>query len=289
MVPNCVLTTNTKKPCVFLELESDDKKCALDKVDVVMWTKNSEKFLPLVLTRIEEVIPSDVIFNRIIIDDHSTDNTIEIAKKMGWAVYDNQGNGIYDAVETALKYVTCEFFISIEHDIILSKEWWEKMNRYMKDDTVAVAQGVRVATSPILRKLDEYLIERGGDKSKSCISIDNNLYRTAALRKFKLNVTSHRQSCAVLEENGFKWLIDRHVISDHIRPNVKYLIMHDYKMHKLSAPQIRRQRIARNFMIFLFSPFRALQICWRKKCSQMLIIYPLDRLAILMACLNFSH
>ena len=81
MVPNCVLTTNTKKPCVFLELESDDKKCALDKVDAVMWTKNSEKFLPLVLTRIEEVIPSDVIFNRIIIDDHSTDNTIEIAKK----------------------------------------------------------------------------------------------------------------------------------------------------------------------------------------------------------------
>jgi hypothetical protein len=213
------------------------------------------------------------------------DDTVKVAKRFGWTVYANQGSGIYDAVETALSYVTTEFFISIEHDIILSKDWWEKMTAYMKDETIAVAQGVRVATSPILRKLDEYVIERRDKKpSKLCISIDNNLYRTDMLRKFGLNVARHTLSRNVLEENGFKWLIDRHVISDHIRPNIQYLIKHDYKMHKLSACQNRRRRITKNVMLFLFSPFRALQICLKKKCYQMLIIYPLDRLAILMAC-----
>jgi len=255
------------------------------EVDLVMWTKNSAKLLPSVLTRIKKVIPSKVVGKKIIIDDHSTDDTVKVAKSLGWTVYINQGSGIFDAVENALKYVTTEFFISIEHDIILSKEWWKKIPEYMKDETIAVAQGVRVATSPVLRKLDEYIIERCDEKGKrSIISIDNNLYRTALLRKFGLNVAFHSRSRVVLEENGFKWFIDRKVISDHIRPNIMYLIKHDYRMHKFSAYPARKQRIVKNFLFFFFSPFRALQICLKKKCPQMLIIYPLDRLAILMAC-----
>ena len=51
----------------------------IEKVDVVMRTKNSSKFLALVLKRIEEVIPSEVVGKKIIIDGHSTDNTVEIA------------------------------------------------------------------------------------------------------------------------------------------------------------------------------------------------------------------
>jgi hypothetical protein len=159
------------------------------------------------------------------------------------------------------------------------------MAEHMRDETVAVAQGVRVATSPMLRALDEYVIDRRDEKSKkSCISIDNNVYRTALLRKFKINVAAHTPSRAVLEKNGFRWLIDRSVVSGHIRPNIQYMIKHDYRMQKLLSRYGKRQRIAHNFLLFLFSPFRALQICLKKKCAQMLIIYPLDRLAILMAC-----
>jgi glycosyltransferase involved in cell wall biosynthesis len=288
MIANRGLTQTSKtthRPYVVLPLESIDKKCTIEDVDLVMWTKNSAKFLPSVLTRIEEVIPSEVLANKIIIDDHSTDDTVEVARKLGWTVYTNNGSGIYNAVETALKYVTTDFFISIEHDVILSKEWWESMKEHMKDETVAVAQGVRVATSPILRALDEYVIERRDEKSKkTCISIDNNLYRTSLLRKYKLNVAGHTPSRAILEKHGFRWLIDRNVISDHIRPDIQYLIKHDYRMHKLLSCHGRKQRMVKNFTLFLLSPFRAFQICLKKKCAQMLIIYPLDRLAILMAC-----
>jgi hypothetical protein len=34
--------------------------------------------------------------------------------------------GIFDAFETALSLASYGFFISAEHDVILTKEWWEK-------------------------------------------------------------------------------------------------------------------------------------------------------------------
>jgi glycosyltransferase involved in cell wall biosynthesis len=127
MVANSGLQTATNvHSYVVLPLESVGKKRVIEEVDLVMWTKNSAKFLPSVLTRIKEVIPSEAIVNKIIIDDHSTDNTVEIAKRLEWTVHANHGNGIYDAVETALKYVTADFFISIEHDVILSKDCGKK-------------------------------------------------------------------------------------------------------------------------------------------------------------------
>lgn len=84
--------------------------------------KNGEKFLPKVLKRIEEVIPSEFIGKRIIVDDHSEDNTVKVAECFGWKVYKNHGKGLKDAIATALSYVVTDFFISIEHDIILARE-----------------------------------------------------------------------------------------------------------------------------------------------------------------------
>jgi len=263
-------------------------KALIDKVDVVMWTKNSSKFLPLVLRRIEGVIPSEVLGKKIIIDDHSTDNTVEIAISLGWEVHENPGSGIFDAFETALRLASSEFFISVEHDILLSKDWWERISRHMKNGKVAVAQGVRVATHPFLRKVDEYNIERRDERSdKLCLSLDNNIYRKEVFQKFGINVT-HPYVRALLEEKGFKWIVDRSVISDHIRLSIQYLIEHDYQMHRLYLSVLsKRPELLKNLKLFLLSPIRGLHMTLKKKCPQILIVYPLDRWAILKAYLEW--
>lgn len=253
-----------------------------------MWTKNSSRFLPTVLKRIEEVIPSEAIQNKIIIDDHSTDNTVEVAKSLGWNVHKNQGKGISDAYQTALNFISSEYLVSVEHDVILSKEWWNKISIYMKNNKVAVAQGVRASTNPTLRKIDEYVIERQDERAKMLnLSLDNNLYRMDIISKFGINVVEGMSACHALEEKGFKWIIDITVISDHIRPDIWYLMEHDYKWHKYILaryPRLnRRAEFMKNFKLFLFSPFRALHIVLKKRCPQVLIVYPLDRLAILKA------
>ena len=55
----------------------------INRVDLVMWTKNGAETLPLVLKRISEVIPNKFINKRIIVDDGSTDNISEIARDFG--------------------------------------------------------------------------------------------------------------------------------------------------------------------------------------------------------------
>lgn len=260
-------------------LESDEKM--IKKVDLVMWAKNSASLLPLVLKRIGEVIPSGFVGKMIIVDDHSEDNTVEVAESFGWKVYKNRGRGIEDAIDTALSYVTADFFVSVEHDVVLSKDWWEKISKYMEDESVAVAQGVRVATHPVLRKLDEYIIERKDERGNIWISIDNNIYRTAIIRKLGINLGCHSPLRRKIEEMGMKWIIDRNVISGHIKSGILPFIRHAYKMHK----RTKGKRLIM-FRIFLTSPLRALHIAFKKKCPQMVVIYPVIRLAILKASLE---
>jgi glycosyltransferase involved in cell wall biosynthesis len=88
-----------------------------------MWAKNGERFLPLVLSRISQVIPDENVNQKIFVDDHSTDRSREIASEFNWIVYPNLKGGIPNGANEALRHVTSEFFVSIEQDIILAKDW----------------------------------------------------------------------------------------------------------------------------------------------------------------------
>jgi glycosyltransferase involved in cell wall biosynthesis len=80
-----------------------------DKIDLVMWTKNGATTLPYVLLQIERVIPKSAIANKIIVDDSSSDDTTQIGRKHGWSVHYNDGKGISDGANTALKLVELRF------------------------------------------------------------------------------------------------------------------------------------------------------------------------------------
>jgi glycosyltransferase involved in cell wall biosynthesis len=249
-----------------------------------MWTWNSSKLLPMVLPRITQVVPKEVTGQRIIIDDHSEDDTVEVARKYGWTVHQNRGKGLKHAVITALSYVETEYFLSFEHDILLSRNWWTRISRYIKDKSVAVAQGVRVATDKYVRKLDEYILERGRIKSMVAgVSIDNNLYQTRVIRRFKYvarHLLYHLKCAEILARHGYKWLVDHSVVSKHIRGSVRLFLKHSYVMTmKLSRKP--RNVILKSWLRLLWSPFRGLHIAWRKRCVGMIPLYSANRFAIL--------
>jgi hypothetical protein len=153
----------------------------------------------------------------------------------------------------------------------------------MEDERVAIAQGVRVATHPVLRKLDEYILERKNVREDIWISIDNNIYRTAFVRALGVNLLTNHNSRAIkrIEENRMRWVVDRTVISDHIRHGILPYINHAYKMQLLAVTGKLHRLIM--FRKFLLSPLRAFHIALKKKCPQLIIVYPLIRLAILKA------
>lgn len=69
--------------------------------------KNGEKFLPKVLKRIDEVIPIEFVSERIMVDDHSKDNTEKVAKDFGWMVYRNRGRGLKKCNNYSCKLCEC--------------------------------------------------------------------------------------------------------------------------------------------------------------------------------------
>ncbi|MEM2971973.1 MAG: glycosyltransferase [Candidatus Bathyarchaeia archaeon] len=271
----------------------------MDKVDLVMWTKNGEKTLPKVLERIEQVIPAEVINKKVLVDDHSVDKTVEIAKEFNWNVYLNPKTGIPSGANEALRHVDCEFFISVEQDVVLAKDWWEKIPPYMSDKKVAVAQGIRMSTEPTLRKLDEYVYSRlksnVNDPIRFGVSMDNNIFRTKIIRQLGgfpndcLVCTDTILMKKIIYETPYKWVIDINVISDHIRQSVKAHIKHAYTLTMLCARSHycvnEAGPLLSNLKFFLTSPIRASIIAYKKQCPQALYVYPAIRYEKLKACI----
>lgn len=261
------------------------------EVDLVTWTRNAGDMLAEVLRRVEEVIPRDVVKNKIMVDGHSTDSTIEIGKSLGWRVYMQKGTGIAEAANTALKHVVSPFFISIEADLLLAKNWWEKIPKYMVNDNVAVSQGIRFVTHPTLAALDEYFQI---DCGKRYATMDNNLYRTELIRK----LGGFPDSCPVsvdenLRENveraGFKWVIDPTVISQHIRNGVREQLRHKYKTYLTRKRDMHDEfsDVWKFFIIATFqSPIRSFFIACKKKRPEIFFVYPMFRFIMVKSCLD---
>jgi glycosyltransferase involved in cell wall biosynthesis len=260
----------------------------INKVDLVMWTKNGEAYLPQVLRRIDRVIPHEVVCHRILVDDHSSDRTVSIAREFNWEVYLNPSVGIASGANEALRHVDCDFFVSVEQDIILSRNWWDEIPKHMDDPLVACAQGVRVPTHPVLRILEEWQRDVLG-KKPSLVSIDNNIFRSKVVKSMGgfprdcLICTDMILMKKISAETPYKWVIDSNVTSLHIRNDLKASLEHPYKMGYLCAQtpyciHDENPSLAVNLRILLTSPIRALQIALKRNYPNIIWAYPLLRL-----------
>jgi len=237
------------------------------KLDLVMWGRNCLKTLPYCLESIEKGIPHEVVGQKIFVDYHSHDLTPLFAEEYNWHVYQAPEKGIPSAANEGLRHVKSPYFASFESDVILSKEWFDKMVWWMTQPHVAIAQGIRVPTHPTLQKFDKYIY--GKQKSKINdygISIDNNIYDTETLRLLGGFPTScpiaiDRELRDQVEGCGYKWVIDPSIISYHIRNSLWKTIKHDYYLLK----NIKRKEelvTAERAMTTIKTPINALHIFW---------------------------
>jgi glycosyltransferase involved in cell wall biosynthesis len=259
----------------------------IDKVDLVMWAKDGEKYLPRVLKRIDEVIPSENTSRKIFVDDHSADQTVKIAKDFNWQVYQNPAHGISSGANEALRHVQTEFFVSLEQDVVLAKEWWEKIPIYMVNPDVVVAQGIRIAVNPTLKILDEYTYSR--EDTPVEVSLDNNLMRTKIIRQLggfpdKCPICVVIQLLDVISTTNYRWIVDKSVISQHLRTNLQDYYRHIY--HQYAACKCYKSNLRVNAKLFLTSPLRAIHMAITRKHMQLLYVYPRIRFNCLRGALS---
>ncbi|TRO46045.1 glycosyltransferase [Candidatus Bathyarchaeota archaeon] len=280
----------------------------VDKTDLVMWSKNGSKTLPSVLKRIGEVVPEEFTGNRIIVDDNSSDNTPKIAKSFGWQVLFNEGTGISDGANTALKHVKSKYFISFEQDMLLAREWWEKIPPLLKNPSVAAASGMRFADKPRgVKKLQQYVAKKyRGESSLSAWlksrqmaaftlgkTLDNTIYKTEIVKalggfpKMPVNAGVDTVLAYKVNQAGYQWIVDYNVQSVHLRKGLKQELSHQYWYgtqlyaiwNKIETETNQRPPITRFGIMYRFftSPFTGLFVALKTKEPTITYIHPLVR------------
>lgn len=256
------------------------------KLDLVMWTKNGEKTLLAVLNQISLVIPSENVGKRIVVNDASVDGTKTIAKIWGWRVVDNEGSGISDGANTALKLVETEYFASFEQDVVLNLDWWRNIVPLLKEEGVAIASGVRLpAFSKSLLKINEVSLEKARRLGFPYFkTLDNTIYKTSIIRelggfpKTRMNVDT--VLAKQIKDASLKWVVDADTVSIHLKS------VWDEARSQYFYGLMGKSSLLEDAARVAFSPFRGLEVAWKKKCAQITFVYPLLRLSHFLGVLR---
>ena len=203
------------------------------KFDVCMWAKNGEKYLPRVLKRIDEVIPSEVMGEKIFVDDSSTDKSVEIAKDFNWNIYHNEKGWINGGTEVALKHVKTDLFISVEQDVVLTKNFMSLL-KHFDDPKTAVACGVYYPTVKYGRMYFIHHINELRKGKVGFIAIGSNMYRTKYIRElgFVKDKIAMLDFYNRVNNSEYKWITDYDVVSDHIRESFWVDLQHFDRIYR---------------------------------------------------------
>jgi glycosyltransferase involved in cell wall biosynthesis len=172
----------------------------MEAVDVVMLTKNSERLLNACLKSVYENIP---VKRLIVVDAFSTDNTLKIFdefnKKYGNIKIITEKSSRGKARERGIREVETEWFMFVDSDVILCKDWFKKTSRYIREDVGAI-WGVDIpgdVKSQFMKKMLQWIEARTFDIRGGCHDI---LIRYDAVKDIKIPSELHTLEDAFIKE-----------------------------------------------------------------------------------------
>jgi len=109
------------------------------RIDVAILTMNSGRMLKECIDSVYQNVP---VNNLIIVDGHSTDATAEIVKefqeKYGNVTFIQEKGTRGSARQTAIQRVKSDWFMFVDSDVILSKNWFAQAEKLVNDDVGAI-------------------------------------------------------------------------------------------------------------------------------------------------------
>jgi glycosyltransferase involved in cell wall biosynthesis len=174
-------------------------------VDVVLLTKDSERVLTQCVESIYRNVP---VTQLIIVDGFSKDRTIEILQGFNERYHNvkilfDKGNRA-TARQKGIDNVTAEWFMFVDSDVVLCRDWFKKAQKYIQNDVGAV-WGIEVwSTITKFKTLKMFLITtrkifevRGGTH--------DTLIRTSLIKDIKIPGELHVFEDAYIKD----WLTDK--------------------------------------------------------------------------------
>jgi glycosyltransferase involved in cell wall biosynthesis len=109
------------------------------QVDVVVLTKNSESTLRACLESVYQNVP---VKRLIVLDALSTDSTPKIVEQFdreyGNVVFVSEGGSRGYARQRGIEMVETDWFMFVDSDVVLCRDWFRRALRYVEDDVGAV-------------------------------------------------------------------------------------------------------------------------------------------------------
>ncbi len=114
------------------------------KVSIIIPTKNNIDVIEKCLTSLQNIdFPQDE-FEIIIVDGHSTDGTVEIAKKYGCKVFLENAGTIGYARDLGVKYASGSFVAFTDADCVCDRNWINELIRLFNGEKVAAVGGPNI-------------------------------------------------------------------------------------------------------------------------------------------------
>ena len=153
----------------------------MDQVDVVLLTKNSAHILSKCLTSIYENVP---LKNLIVIDGFSTDGTLQILDDFNKAhgniaLFQVDGSRAKARTE-GIRHVSTEWFLFVDSDVVLCKDWFEKAQADLTSGVAAV-WGLNVDVIPNVT--DKRVLLLQGILARECFKLRGGTHDTLILTK----------------------------------------------------------------------------------------------------------
>jgi glycosyltransferase involved in cell wall biosynthesis len=196
----------------------------MQTIDVVVLTKNSEHLLDKCLVSIYENVP---VKNIIVVDGFSTDGTMKIVNKIneehGNITVLNENGSRAKAREKGLQQVGTEWFMFVDSDVILSRDWFRKAEKSIKPDVGAV-WGVNIDVIPNMK--DKRFLKLQSLIARQCFNLrggmHDTLIRREAVARIKIPEQLHTYEDAYIvnwiKEKGYKAMIGDDIYCLHFKP-----------------------------------------------------------------------
>jgi glycosyltransferase involved in cell wall biosynthesis len=195
----------------------------MQPIDVVVLTKNSEHLLKKCLTAVYENVP---VKNLIIVDGFSTDHTLKIINKI------NEEHGNVKVIkingsrararEKGIEQVSTEWFMFVDSDVILGRDWLTKAEKNVKDNVGAI-WGVNIDVVPNVK--DKRILKLQSLIARQCFGLrggmHDTLIRHEAVEGIKIPEQLHAYEDAYIikwiEKKGYKTVVGDEVYCLHYK------------------------------------------------------------------------
>ena len=179
----------------------------MQPIDVVVLTKDSEHLLDKCLASIYKNVP---VKNLIIVDGFSTDRTLKIINKTK-EVHGNvkvlKVNGSRArAREKGIQQVTTDWFMFVDSDVILSRNWFRDAEKNVKNDVGAV-WGVNIDIIPNMK--DKRILKLQSLIARQCFSLRGGMHDTLIRREAVEGIKIPEQLHAYEDTYIINWIKDK--------------------------------------------------------------------------------